>query len=186
MTIEEVAQIVLQALEEHNIPYMVVDALASNMHGIPRSTYDAVIVIEPNQSSLEEFVTFLQPDFYADKEMALDAFRRRTMFNVIHFQSSFKVDLIVRGETEFDTEEFNRRTLLLFQGFQRWIASPEDTILSKLEWSKHGESERQFNDAVNIAQVQISSLDRNYLKHWAEKLNIGQLLQKLFNEIEKS
>ena len=121
MTIEEVAQIVLQALEEHKIAYMVVGALASNMHGVPRSTQDADIVIECDTTSLEEFVASLQPKFYADKEMALDAYRRRSMFNVIHFQSGFKVDLIVRGMDEFDHEEFSRKIQLPFRGFQRWV-----------------------------------------------------------------
>ena len=186
MTIEELAQIVLQKLEEHKIPYMVVGSLASNMHGAPRATQDADIVIDCDRKSLEEFMASLQPEFYADSDMARDAYRHRSMFNVIHYQSGFKVDLIIRGVSDFDQEEFRRRTRLPFQGFQRWVATPEDTILSKLEWSKLGESERQFSDAVNIAVIQASSLDREYMKRWASNLNISSLLEKLLDQVDQT
>ena len=89
----------------------------------------------------------LQGDFYADKQMALDALKNRFMFNVIHYSSGIKIDLIVRKLRSFDSEEFKRRIQMDFRGTARWVATPEDTILAKLEWSQLSESERQFNVA---------------------------------------
>lgn len=185
MTVEEVAQLVLQALEEHEIAYMVVGSLASNMHGVPRATQDADIVIECNKPSLDSFMDSLQGNFYADKQMALDALKNRSMFNVIHYSSGFKIDLIVRKLRSFDLEEFERRIQMDFRGAARWVASPEDTILAKLEWSQMSESERQLMDAVNIARIQGSALDRNYLQTWANELRVTDLLTKLFYLIDQ-
>lgn len=61
---------------------------------------------------------------------------------------------------------------------------PADTILAKLEWSKIGESERQFNDALNVAKVQFEDLNRAYLSKWAKELGIVEWLQRLLSEIE--
>lgn len=58
-----------------------------------------------------------------------------------------------------------------------------DVILVKLEWSKLGESERQFVDAVNVAKVQKEKLDRSYLEKWAKELGVQKLLQRLFKEL---
>jgi hypothetical protein len=53
-----------------------------------------------------------------------------------------------------------------------------------LEWFKIGESERQFQDAVNIVKVQGDNLDVSYLRRWAPELQVENLLQRLFEEIE--
>ena len=63
-------------------------------------------------------------------------------------------------------------------------SAAEDTILAKLEWSKLSGSERQFNDALNIAKLQMGNLDRAYLEEWARQLDISGLLVKLLHEAE--
>ena len=53
------------------------------------------------------------------------------------------------------------------------ISSPEDTILAKLDWTrKCGGSEKQFNDALRIYELQGSALDRAYLNKWATQLGV--------------
>lgn len=44
---------VLAALEAAGVPYMIVGSLASNFHGVPRSTRDADIVVQLSAGSLE-------------------------------------------------------------------------------------------------------------------------------------
>ncbi|MBW2703155.1 MAG: hypothetical protein JRF33_20205 [Deltaproteobacteria bacterium] len=72
--------------------------------------------------------------------------------------------------------------MLTSLGKERWFASPEDVILTKLEWSKLGQSERQFRDALSVAQIQGESLDLSYLQHWATQLDVGDLLSRLLDE----
>ncbi|MFO0808827.1 MAG: hypothetical protein U0746_09410 [Gemmataceae bacterium] len=46
MTSDEIAKAVVAALEEANVPYMIVGSFSSNLYGIPRSTKGVDIVIE--------------------------------------------------------------------------------------------------------------------------------------------
>ncbi len=59
------------------------------------------------------------------------------------------------------------------------IASPEDTILAKLEWFQLGgeTSERQWWDIVGILRV-TENADRTYLQRWAAALGIAGLLER--------
>ena len=132
---------------------------------------------------MERFLEGLGPAFYRSPEAAMDALAREQMFNVVHLETGFKVDLIVRKSRPFSRMEFSRRQPAFYLGGNRWFATVEDTILAKLEWSKMATSERQFGDALNVAKLQRKNLDRAYLEKWAKKLDILELLEMLFKEI---
>lgn len=182
MTAEEVLQIVLEQLDTHDIPYMVSGSFASNLHGVPRATQGADIVIVASPSSLTKFLADIQDTFYADSEVALEELQQRRMFNTVHLETGFKIDFIIRKARPFSEEEFKRRRIVKFLGKSRWFSSPEDTILTKLEWSQMTSSERQFTDAVNIAKIQGKNLDLTYLQHWASELNITATFNKLLED----
>ncbi|MFK7766257.1 MAG: hypothetical protein AB8B55_03360, partial [Mariniblastus sp.] len=69
--------------------------------------------------------------------------------------------------------------------FQVPIASPEDTILSKLEWYRLGNevSERQWDDVVRVMKILGNKVDQDYLEHYAIELAVSNLLQKLLAEL---
>jgi len=184
MTPEEALEIVLNLLEECSIPYMITGSFAGNIHGVPRATHDADIVIETKLHNLIYFINKLDKDFYADSEAAQDALDGNQMFNIIHMPTGFKIDLIFRKTRSFSKEEFIRRQQALFLGQPRWFTTAEDIILIKLEWSKIGRSERQFSDAVNVAKVQGETLDHGYLLKWAKELSVDELLKKLFAALD--
>ena len=184
MTSEDALKLLLSKLDECGIPYMITGSFASNIHGLPRATQDIDIVIEVEQKTLERFLESLGSAFYRSSGAAMDALGREQMFNVIHLETGFKVDLIVRKSRPFSRMEFSRRQPAFYLGANRWFATAEDTILAKLEWSKTSGSERQFNDALNVAKLQRDNLDRPYLEKWAKELAILDLLEKLFLEME--
>jgi hypothetical protein len=62
---EDALQEVLSRLDQCGISHMITGSFASNMHGVPRATQDAGIVIEANQGSLNEFLESLGAEFYA-------------------------------------------------------------------------------------------------------------------------
>ena len=180
---EEVLKIVAEKLENCGIAYMIVGSFASNIHGKPRTTHDADMVIEIDELRLEKFVRALGNDFYFDVESAKDAIRSAFMCNALHYDTGFKIDFFIRKNEAFALSEFARREINDLLEHPCWFATAEDTILAKLEWSKMGESERQFNDAVNIAKVQGTNLDFNYLQRWAADLQIENLLNRLLKEV---
>jgi hypothetical protein len=76
---------------------MVVGSFASSFHGVPRSSQDLDLVIDPDAASLQKFLATLPAHWsYADADAALEALRRRGQFNVIDMASAWKADLIVR------------------------------------------------------------------------------------------
>ncbi|GFP18913.1 hypothetical protein HKBW3S03_00418, partial [Candidatus Hakubella thermalkaliphila] len=78
---------------------------------------------------------------------------------------------------------FSRRRKYTIFGHDTYIATPEDVILTKLEWYKlSGGSEMQFRDALGVYEVQAENLDMEYIYEWAEHLEIRSLVDKLIEE----
>jgi hypothetical protein len=185
MTPENALQTLLDRLDEFGIPFMITGSFASNAHGVPRVTQDADVIIETDVRSLLRMMKELEQDFFGDAEAAREAFATTRILNLIHRDTGFKIDIILRKPRPFSLEEFKRRRKINFLGRDRWFATPEDTILAKLEWSKMGESERQFADAVQVARVQGDRLDKPYLEKWAPELSVANLLRRLFSELRR-
>jgi hypothetical protein len=178
MTQEDVVGLVIDALVEARVPYMVAGSFASNLHGVPRMTQDADIVVDLDETTATRLLTLLQPAFYVSDSAAREAIRTRRLFNVIHFDTAFKVDLVVRKHRPFSVEELRRRRHGPLAGRTVDFATPEDTILAKLEWAASGDSERQYRDAAGIVQVQQDRLDWDYLERWAAELGLTDFLAR--------
>ena len=104
------------------------------------------------------------------------------MFNIIDMESGWKADLIIRKPRAFSREEFDRRRRVDLFGHGFWVVSPEDVILSKLEWIKDRKSEVQYADALGVAVVQYHSLDHRYLQKWATELGVADSLDRVLKE----
>lgn len=176
MSLADLLRRITDALAAHSIPYMVAGSVASSVHGEPRTTRDVDIVIDPSRASLLAFVRDLPADeYYVDEDTALDAFGRRSQFNVIDMRTGWKVDLIIRRERPFSIEEFRRRQSASIFGLALDVASPEDTILAKLEWAKASGSDRQLEDIAGILRVSGSDLDLDYVDRWVAALGLDEL-----------
>ena len=174
---------ILRALDQVEIPYMISGSVGSSFHGRPRATNDTDIVIDPTAEQITAFLESLGPEYYASRQAALQAVENNSMFNVIHIQFGFKADLIIRKKRPFSRQEFDRRIRANFLGIDVYILSPEDSILSKLEWSKGRHSEPQFADALGVLRLQKEKLDFDYLKKWAKELGVAEALQRLIEEV---
>ena len=171
-----------QLLESLGIPYMVSGSVASSFHGKPRTTHDADVVVDPTPEALERLISDLSAaGFYVDRDRAKSALAARRQFNVIEMSSAFKLDLIIRKDRSFSREEFNRRQIVdLGEATRLQISTPEDTILSKLEWAKKGGgSERQLWDVRGIIDVKGAHLDRAYIERWAQELDVVDLWREV-------
>jgi hypothetical protein len=177
-------QRMIAELDRASIPFMISGSVASGYHGESRSTYDIDIVIEADLQQIASFINGLTDSCYVSLAAAQDAVRQRTMFNVIDLESGIKVDLILRKARAFSVEEFQRREHAVISGVEAFVVTAEDCILSKLEWSQLGESERQFRDALKIAELSKDQarLDLAYLQHWAKELKVEKLLERLLSE----
>lgn len=179
MTQADVVAHVIAILNDIGLEYMVAGSFASNYHGVPRMTQDADIVVDARGPAILALVERLAPDFYVSEDAARQAVQNRGMFNAIHLDTGFKVDVIVKKRRPFSDAELARRQPGSLAGKPAVFATAEDTILTKLEWAKQGQSERQYQDALQLAQLQATRLDWVYIERWAEPLRIGELVARL-------
>ncbi|MCZ7662949.1 MAG: hypothetical protein M5U22_08490 [Thermoleophilia bacterium] len=179
MTQVRVLTEVLEILERLGIPYMIVGSFASGFHGEFRATQDADLVIDPTPDQLRAFLTRVSEDFYVSPEAAADALARRGQFNLVHFETAWKIDLIIRKKRPFSEVEFARRQEGSLGGRPAAVNSPEDVILSKLEWARASGSERQLGDAAGVVAAWGDRLDWDYLVRWAEDLEVSDLLARI-------
>lgn len=152
---------------------MLSGSFASAYYGAARSTQDIDLVVEANPARLEELARQLPKEsYYFDLAAALEGLKHRSMFNIIDLATGWKIDFILRKERAFSEEEFQRRRRAQLHGVPVFIASAEDVILSKLEWSKLSQSQRQIDDVVTILRARSGSLDQSYLRKWVASLQI--------------
>jgi hypothetical protein len=180
-----VAVRVARTFDALGLRYLIGGSLASSLHGIPRSSHDADLVAEVPGRLADEIAKQLQAEFYVDADMIRDAASRGGSFNLIHNESGFKVDVFVLTRDPLAREEMSRRQLHdLEEGASAYFATPEDTVLQKLDWYRKGNkiSERQWNDVVGVLKVQRGRIDHAYLDRWAPVLGIEELLERARRE----
>lgn len=132
---------------------------------------DIDIVIELNDSNLVSFLEIFHEGYYLDPDTMREEIKRQGMFNVIDHLSGLKVDFIVRKNTDYRRLEFSRRKMLIITGIPVWIVSPEDLIISKLEWIQRINSDKQRQDIISL--IDLPSLDKEYISGWCSKLKLN-------------
>ena len=170
----EVLQDALARLERASIPYMLTGSLALSYYAEPRMTRDIDLVVELSSGDAKRLAALFEPQYYVPAD-AEEALRERGMCNVLHLEKLVKLDLIVRKDEPFRRNEFERRKRVQLGGFDAWIATREDLILSKLVWAKPSGSELQLRD---VRALLAGGTDLGYLRRWAADLGVAGLLEK--------
>lgn len=92
------------------------------------------------------------------------------MFNVIDHSTGFKLDFIIRKETEYHNFAFNRKIRVKEFDTELWVIELNDLIIAKINWIQQYQSEKQIFDIENL----LLNPEKNiyYIKYWCEKLNL--------------
>jgi hypothetical protein len=178
---------VLDALAALGLRHHVGGSYASSVHGVPRQTRDADLVVDLVQASVQGLADRLRDRFYLDEDRMGHAVAKRSSFNLIHLETGFKVDVFVKGRGVFDDLELERSQLAELPetgGRNVPVKSAEDTVLRKLQWFAEGGriSDRQWSDVLGVLKAQAGRLDREFLVRWAEELGVRDLLDRAFAE----
>jgi predicted nucleotidyltransferase len=174
----EVLQDAIARLEGAGIAYMLTGSVALSYYAEPRMTRDVDLVVELADRDPKSVVGLFAPDYYVSEADVGRAIAARTMFNVLHLGKVVKLDLIVRKDTVYRRREFERRRRVQMPGFEAWIVSKEDLILSKLAWAKESASELQLRD---VGALLAAGADEAYLRSCAEELSVAALLASSLN-----
>jgi len=171
----DVLQDVVTRLEHSGIAYMLTGSLALSYYAQPRMTRDIDVVIELSGRDAASVTGLFQPDFYVSEADVERAIAEQGMFNVLHLEKVVKLDFIVRKDTSYRRQEFERRKRVQMPGFEAWIVSREDLILSKLLWAKESASQLQLRD---VHALLAGGADQTYLDGWAAELSVADLLRR--------
>jgi hypothetical protein len=174
-------------LNSENIPYVLVGSFVSSIYGEPRTTQDIDLVVQLQKSNIPKLISmFPPPRYYIEEEMILFALEYKRMFNLLDTSEGDKIDFYIQKDEDYEKEKFSRKLEKILFGHTLVILSPEDTILSKLQWCvKSGMSEKQFKDALNVFRFQKENLDMYYIEEKSKLLLVSELFEKI-KEIEKS
>lgn len=176
-------QPVAEAFEALGVRYYLGGSMASSAHGIARASLDADVVAALEPGHADALIARLTPAYYVPVDRLRWAVEARASFNLIHLTTMFKIDVFVSKGRPFDREAAARARAQAIDeapDAPRFpVASPEDTVLAKLEWFRLGgeTSERQWWDVVGVLKV-TPDVDRAYLRHWAALLSVADLLDR--------
>jgi hypothetical protein len=183
----EVTLKVTGVFEKLAVPYLVGGSLASTLYGMVRTTQDSDIIAEMRPGHIRPFVSALEDEFYIDEEMITESIQHNSSFNIIHRDTMFKVDVFIPHPRPFLRSQLARakkQTFTFETEVSAKFASPEDTILSKLEWYRMGGevSDRQWRDILGVLKTRAGELDLDYLHDWARELKVADLLERALKE----
>ena len=178
---------VVAVFERLGIDYFVGGSVASSVFGEPRQTLDADLIAKLLARNVQALLEGLGSDFYGDSGSMLQAIERQSCFNLIHLATMTKVDVFVSWRSPFAQSQFSRRRRKVIgesSPVELFFASPEDTIIAKLDWYRLGGgiSDRQWRDLLGVLKIQGTRLDRSYLEHWAAELGLEDLLRRAMTD----
>ena len=171
-------------LDGLGVTYFLGGSVASSVHGVPRASIDADVIADLGVVHVAPFVSRLSSEFYLDEARVRSAVNLRRSFNVIHLDTMFKVDVFVNKGRPYDKEALRRAQATPLEdspgapAFR--VATPEDTVLAKLEWFRAGgeTSQRQWTDILGVLRSAAAGLDEKYLGTWAAALGVADLLRR--------
>lgn len=176
MTVQDSCTLqIVDALDACGIPYLLSGSFASNFYGIPRSTKDADFVIQSSRGVGSDFEKKLGSDFQLDRQLTFETVTGTYKQLVRHAKTTFRIEVFLLSHDLHDQERFVRRRQENLFGRKVWLLSAEDSIISKLRWSR-GKDE---DDIRNIISIQSGRLDWPYIEKWCKEHGTLALLQQI-------
>ena len=162
-------QKIVDVFEEEQIPYMIVGGFAMSYYNRFRFTADIDCVIQIHPQHVDNIV-----QYFPDWAPMADGFKERAttgqMFNITDFETGVKYDFMPYSDSDYNWTAFERRKQVDFMGINCFIATPEDLIISKLQWYALSKSNKQLEDIKYL--LNEDNLDSQYLELWTGRLNI--------------
>jgi hypothetical protein len=169
--------------ESLGVRYLLGGSMAASVWSEPRFTRDIDMVADLTQQHVATFLEALSDRWYADEVLIRDAISQRSSFNVIRFQRMVKVDVFVPPREGHHAAKWSRaHAVKLSAQSTRTVSttSAEDMLLQKLVWFRDGGevSELQWRDVTALMRTLREDLDWNYVRDWADRLMLRELLER--------
>jgi hypothetical protein len=183
VTSEEMIVTVVDALKAVDVPFMVVGSLAANFYGIPRSTRDAdfVIQIPPPFAALSER---FGPDLRLAPQASFEGVTGTIRHRIEARGTPFTVELFELSDDPHDVLRFARRRHVRLFGRDVFVATAEDTLITKLRWAVQPGREKDVDDTRNVIAVQSDHLDWTYIQRWCSEHGTSMLLESIRRSVQ--
>lgn len=155
----------IQSLNASRAPYMMVGSFSSNLHGIPRATEDADVVIQGDEKDLRQITAALSASFTPERQLGFETVLGTTKHKFHLDGTAFKVEVFELSADPHDQARFARRHTAQWLGLPVQVPTPEDVILQKLRWARP----KDLEDIRGVLAVQAGRLDMAYLTQWCER-----------------
>ncbi len=172
---------IVKILDNLGIKYFITGGFAVSVWGRPRATFDIDIVVKIIESHANKLAVAwrgISKAGYADEDAIKEAIKNKGEFNFIDPESGLKVDFWVEKESGVNPPEFQNRKAKKINRRNVFFVSPEDLILSKLQWYELSNSERHIDDIRSVFKISGKKLDKKYLRQRAEKLGFLKIINK--------
>ena len=157
----ELLSLLANVLNQLGVQWMLVGSHASSYYGEARSTHDVDIVVDFPIEKTAELLSAIPSDRYYLSDAAIKEGR---MANLIDTKTGDKVDMFFVGDDHSAKAQLLRRKEATILDEHVFVASVEDTIVSKLKWNDAvGGSDRQINDVRGIINIQGTAIDYDVL-----------------------
>jgi len=182
MNTDHIVTAVVDYLNEHEVPYMIVGSLATNVYCVPRSTEDGDFVVESTLAPLARQICQRHPDVQFDPQLSFESVTATNKVVLRTEGHGFEIELFELSSDAHDQERFSRRVRVETMDRRVWIASLEDMIITKLRWSQHAGREKDISDARNLIGVQRDHVDWSYVEAWSDRHGTREVLDRLRKE----
>jgi hypothetical protein len=166
---------VIDALDRHQIQYVLVGGQAAIYYGIGRSTYDADLAVVLGRANLASIIAELGPDLRLDPQRRFEIFTNKECYEIDVVGTVFKIELFVHANDPFDEQVFNRRKRVPLHGHEVMMATPEDVIINKVRWQRA----KDIADLEDLLPMQAATLDWPYVEHWCNAHGTRPVLDEL-------
>ena len=161
--------------------------MASSIWGNPRQTRDIDMMVTLTTEQAAMIQAQLGHDFLMSVDevrAALDDSSPWRSFQILHVGELFKFDVFLPLHDRYFSSLIERARVVSFNDVEMTVMAPEDILILKLRWYELGNrvSDRQWNDIVQVIEVQGSHLDREYVRQWACHFGLSELAEEAFSE----
>lgn len=169
-------------LRKTNVEFVIGGSLASSVWGQERTTHDADVAVLLNEEQLDILAGLVKWPYIMDTDsirLSLSPLEEFASGNILNGETLDKIDLFLLSDSPYTQAQMrNRRYIEVAPDKYLPFLSPEDTIIVKLRWFVLGNrvSDRQWNDIVQVLEIQRSRLDEAYLNEWSAHFGIMELL----------
>lgn len=166
------------ALDAVGVEYYVTGSVAAALYGMARMSNDIDVVIEvPPARDRAPLAKVLAEDFDVQEDTVMEALREPRIFNLLTNHTMVKIDVIPRDPSQDPDDVLDRRRRVELGDAEVSVISPEDLIISKLNWSKDSKSDMQRRDIQWV--LGREGLDMAYVERRVSALGLLQWLNEV-------